>query len=642
MNYLLGPVKWIRDQRQDLAYPTPDLTGKTIIVTGANSGLGREASRHFARLNARVILACRNREKGEAAARDIQASLAGDTADAGKDGTTAAASALLEVWELDLTSHASVKGFAARVAAELDRVDAKFEERTAPEIFVALENKAYFTDRYFCSKLLQLICARRLSEDLTAASSAVRITSLSPGLCDTDLFRNAPWIVRAILSLFLKVVGRSAEMGSRTIVAAALAGPEMHGKYMRHCRQSEFPAVMEGGDESRELMDKVWWELRRILEGVEQGVTRMPGRGTNPLRRWAVLLSDAGPPSSASTPSVARLARHKASITLDLKSPASLPLLHRLAAQADILIDPFRPGVLEKLRLGPRDLMAVNPRLIYARLTGFRRDGKYAHMAGHDINYLAVSGALSLLGRKGEKPYAPWNLVADFAGGGLALVHGVLLALLARSTSGRGQVVEANMVDGASYLATFPRLALKTPLGDRPRGENTLDGGCPWYDTYETRDGKYMSVGALEPQFFRALIKGLGLEAKGWEETRMDRARWDEMRRVFAETFAAKSRAEWESVFDGTDACCVPVLDYAELETDADREGDQRHIVKLKDTPCFEFGHDKAERRGYTADFLAPGEGGEEALEQWCGWKKGRDYDVVHGSFVLKEDKSKL
>ncbi|CAI4210318.1 unnamed protein product [Parascedosporium putredinis] len=283
------------------------------------------------------------------------------------------------------------------------------------------------------------------------------------------------------------------------------------------------------------------------------------------------------------------LARGKASIAVDLKSPACLPLIRRLATHADVLIDPFRPGVLEKLGLGPAELTTANPRLVYARLTGFRRDGRYAAMAGHDINYLAVSGVLAMLGRADSPPHAPLNLVADFAGGGLALVHGVLLALLARATSGRGQVVEANMADGASYIATFPRLALGTPLADRPRGQNTLDGGCPWYDAYETRDGKYVSVGALEPQFFAALLQGLGLQDRGLERDRANRAAWPAMRALFARTFAAKTRSEWEAVFDGTDACCVPILDYEELRSDPQREGDQRHFVTLRDTPCFEF-----------------------------------------------------
>jgi len=179
-----------------------------------------------------------------------------------------------------------------------------------------------------------------------------------------------------------------------------------------------------------------------------------------------------------------------------------------LLSNADVLIDPFRPGVLERLGLSPKDvLLKRNPRLIVARMTGFRRDGKYKDMAGHDINYIAVSGVLSMLGRAGERPHAPGNIIGDFAGGGAVCFQGILLALLSRANTGRGQVVEANMVDGSAYLAAMPRLNLETPLWSDARGKNMLDGGSPCYDTYETKDeGKYFSVGALEPQFYAALI----------------------------------------------------------------------------------------------------------------------------------------
>ncbi|KAJ1329232.1 alpha-methylacyl-CoA racemase [Microdochium nivale] len=346
------------------------------------------------------------------------------------------------------------------------------------------------------------------------------------------------------------------------------------------------------------------------------------------------------------------LARHKSSIAVDLKSPSGIALVKELARTADVIIDPFRPGVLEKLGLGPEVLAAANPRLIYGRMTGFRRDGRYAAMAGHDINYLAVSGALSLLGRDGEKPHPPWNILADFAGGGAVLFQGVLMAVIARQRTGKGQVVEANMVDGAAYLASFPRMALKTPLGNNGRGRNQLDGGCPFYDTYETKDGKYMSVGALEPQFFSVLVKGLGLGGEKWDARRDDRATWPEMRRQFEAAFASGTRAEWESVFDGTDACCTPVLEFPELEADASREGDQRPVVTLRHTPMLAV--DQAatspavqgqgagvEGGGYAGSLLAAGGGGEEALSAWFGLRRGRDYDAESGGLVLKS-KSKL
>jgi alpha-methylacyl-CoA racemase len=171
------------------------------------------------------------------------------------------------------------------------------------------------------------------------------------------------------------------------------------------------------------------------------------------------------------------------------------------------VIDPFRPGVLEKAGLSPEHvLLKLNPRLIVARMTGFRRDGKYSQMAGHDINYLAVSGVLSLLGRKGEKPYAPGNILGDFAGGGAMCFLGIVLALFSREKSGRGQIVEANMVDGSAILAAYPRFGLKTPTWNGERGTNLLDGGSPFYDTYETKDGKFMAVYAHRQETARMNI----------------------------------------------------------------------------------------------------------------------------------------
>ncbi|RSM01723.1 hypothetical protein CDV31_011246 [Fusarium ambrosium] len=332
--------------------------------------------------------------------------------------------------------------------------------------------------------------------------------------------------------------------------------------------------------------------------------------------------------SARAVPTEDMLARHKTSITVDLKSPRGVALVKRLASRADVIIDPFRPGILEKLGLGPDVLCALNPRLIYGRMTGFRRDGKYALMAGHDINYLAVSGVLGMLGREGEKPHPPWNILADFAGGGAVLFQGVLMAIIARHYSGRGQVVEANMVDGSAYLATFPRMALKTPLGDRGRGRNLLDGGCPWYDTYETSDGKYMSVGALEPQFFAALIKGLDLEGRGWESKRDDRSLWPELERLMKEKFKSKNARK----------------------ADTKREGDQRPTVTLRETPCLAVkegvGHIDAAKfgqgpgvpgEGYAPKFVTPGEGGEDTLRGWMGWESGREYELHEGGLVLKE-----
>ena len=362
------------------------------------------------------------------------------------------------------------------------------------------------------------------------------------------------------------------------------------------------------------------------------------------------MLADAGasvlridkPPSNAegAVPSPDLLARHKSSLIVNLKNPRGAALIKRLAKHIDVLIDPFRPGVLEKLGLGPDALLAANPRLIYGRLTGFRRDGRYASMAGHDINYLAASGVLALLGRRGEKPFPPWNILADFAGGGAMLAHGILLAIIARASSGKGQVVEANMVDGSSYLASFPRIALKNPVGDKPRGSNILDSGCPWYDTYETADGEYMAVGALEPQFFRALLKGLDLlhDQPGWEDKRHDASLWPRLRALFTETFKRKTRAEWEAVFDGTDACCVPVLHYRELESQQPlREGDQRAAVTLRSTPLYSPADEQG--GGYVGTHLVPGHGGEKVLMEWTGWERGGQYELEGGAAALRDER---
>lgn len=329
-------------------------------------------------------------------------------------------------------------------------------------------------------------------------------------------------------------------------------------------------------------------------------------------------------------PTADLLARRKTSITLDLKNPSSRKILLDILSHADIFIEPFRPGVLERLGLDPKEvLLKRNPRLIVARLTGFRRDGRYKDMAGHDINYIAVSGVLSMLGRKGETPYPPGNILADFGGGGVMCFMGILLALLARQRTGRGQVVESNMVDGSAYLASMPRLSRQFPFWSGERGTNLLDGGCPYYATYETKDrGKYFAVGALEPKFYDELIKGLGFSAGELPTNREDQANWPAIRAAFEKRFREKSRKEWEDVFQGTDACATPVLEQGELES----EGfEQRLAVGLGDTPGIPF---KADEGGWTGGGLAPGDGGEETLKSWLGWQRGRDFEMQNGTLV--------
>lgn len=292
-------------------------------------------------------------------------------------------------------------------------------------------------------------------------------------------------------------------------------------------------------------------------------------------------------------PSPDVLVRGKTRVELDLKAAGGRERLLDMLAEADVLIDPFRPGVLERLvglEGGVKGLLKRFPRLVLARLTGFRRDGPYRDMAGHDVNYLAVSGMLSMLGPVGEgeralPPSAPGNMLGDFAGGGLMCVAGVLLALVHREREGKGQVVEVNMVDGVAYLGTAMRLGRKVPgQWDRGRADNLADGGCPYYGVYECADvGRYMSVAALEAKFFVALCKGLGIKSADWGgDDREDRTCWPTMRKVLQDRFRKRTRQEWEEVFQGTDACCLPVLTQAELEA---RGYEQRPAVGLSVSP---------------------------------------------------------
>ena len=252
--------------------------------------------------------------------------------------------------------------------------------------------------------------------------------------------------------------------------------------------------------------------------------------------------------------------RGKRTIGLDLKSPEGVAAFKDLARSADVVIEVFRPGVAERLGIGPVDLHTVNERLVYGRMTGWGQDGPLAPTAGHDIDYIAVSGILSLLGRAGDKPTPPINILGDFAGGGLMLAYGVLLALLERGRTGQGRVIDAAMVDGAAILfAMFYHGAQSGFWG--PRGTNLLDTGAPMYDTYETADGEYLAVGSLEPQFWEAMVSLMGLTDL---PDRNDRAQWPALKARLAQEFRTRTRAQWEVVFEGSDACVSPVLSMAE------------------------------------------------------------------------------
>jgi alpha-methylacyl-CoA racemase len=301
------------------------------------------------------------------------------------------------------------------------------------------------------------------------------------------------------------------------------------------------------------------------LEGVK--VVELAGLGPAPFA--CMMLAELGAdviridrPGGGPTmgpPELELVNRGRRSVALDLKNPAATDVVRRLVAQADALVEGFRPGVAERLGLGPDDCHAINPKLVYGRMTGWGQHGPLAQTAGHDIDYIALSGALHLIGRAGGPPQVPSNLLGDFAGGALYLVIGVLAALHEAQRSGRGQVVDAAIVDGSAHLTTMMLGALAAGTWKQERGTNLLDTGAPFYDVYETKDGKYVAVGALEQQFYDELMAKLGITAPDRE----DPANWPGLRKVLTETFLRRTQAEWTQAFEGSDACVTPVLPLA-------------------------------------------------------------------------------
>jgi alpha-methylacyl-CoA racemase len=255
--------------------------------------------------------------------------------------------------------------------------------------------------------------------------------------------------------------------------------------------------------------------------------------------------------------------RGRRSVTLDLKSKGGVEAALSLAAKADALIEGFRPGVMERLGLGPDALLAKNPKLVYGRMTGWGQDGPLAPRAGHDINYIALTGVLHAIGRKGGAPVPPLNLVGDFGGGGMLLAFGIACALVEAQRSGKGQVVDAAMVDGASLLAAMFSGMLAGGRWNETRGDNVLDTGAPWYDAYETKDGKYVAIGSIEPKFYEELLSRLGLHARELPKQH-DRKGWPVLRKVFSDKFRERTRDEWCAAFEGSDACFAPVLTFSE------------------------------------------------------------------------------
>lgn len=258
--------------------------------------------------------------------------------------------------------------------------------------------------------------------------------------------------------------------------------------------------------------------------------------------------------------------RGKRCIALNLKDPQAVDVVLRLIEDADAMLEGNRPGVMEKLGLGPDVCLQRNPRLVYGRMTGWGQDGPLAHAAGHDLNYIALTGALHAIGEKGGKPVVPLNLIGDFGGGGLLLAYGIVCAILEAQSSAKGQVVDAAMVDGASALMTMMYGAFQSGFWRDERGSNMLDGGSHFYGVYETKDGKYVSIGSIEPQFYAQLLEKLGLADEQLPHQH-DARRWDALKERFTAIFRSRTRDEWCAIMDGSDVCFAPVLALGEVAT---------------------------------------------------------------------------
>lgn len=312
--------------------------------------------------------------------------------------------------------------------------------------------------------------------------------------------------------------------------------------------------------------------------GPLQGIKIIEFAALGPAPMGSMLLADLGaevlrierkagagsrPGAGLFDPALDILNRNRRVVALDLKQPEAIETVLRLTEGADALIEGFRPGVMERLGLGPEVCLARNPRLVYGRMTGWGQSGTLAHAAGHDINYLSLSGALHAIGEAGRKPVVPLNLVADGGGGAMLLALGVLAGLLEARGSGRGQVVDAAMTDGAALLMSMMYTLKAMGQWQVERGSNLLDGGAHFYDTYPCRDGRWISVGAIEPQFYALLLQKTGISDPDFD-AQWDRERWPRLKAKLAQVIATRTRDEWCAIFDGTDACVAPVLDMDE------------------------------------------------------------------------------
>ena len=310
------------------------------------------------------------------------------------------------------------------------------------------------------------------------------------------------------------------------------------------------------------------------------------------------------------------LNRGRPHVSVDLKSSEDCDAVLNLIDHADAVLEGFRPGVMERLGLGPDICLARNPRLAYARMTGWGQTGPRAHRAGHDINYIALTGALNAMGAPGQPPPVPLNLVGDYGGGAMFAVTGLLAAIIGARTTGRGHVVDVAMTDGTAVLTSMFHGLAAAGMWAEPRGANLLDGSKPFYRCYACADGRFVAVGALEPQFFAQLVAGLGLEGEGFAQ--YDPSGWPRMETAFAQTFLTKSRDEWEAVFAGSDACVSPVLSFAEAPAHPHNAARGTYISRggvNQPAPAPRF-------LGHTRN-SAPDDAGEEAFDEILSrWSK--------------------
>ena len=307
--------------------------------------------------------------------------------------------------------------------------------------------------------------------------------------------------------------------------------------------------------------------------------------------------------------------RGKRSVTLDMKATTAKEVVYSIAEKADALIEGMRPGVMERLGIGPDEMLKINPKLVYGRMTGWGQSGPLAARAGHDINYIALTGILNAIGRKGEAPVPPLNLIGDFGGGGMLLGFGVACGLIEAARSGKGQVIDAAMVEGASLLAVMFAGFLGGGTWSDSRGSNILDTGAPWYNVYETKDGKHVSIGAIEERFYKDLLARMQLAEKDFPQH--DRAKWPLHKAAFTTAFKAKTRDEWVKVFEGSDACFAPVLSWSEAPRHPHNRARSAFVsVKRVEQPA------PAPRFSRTAPEIQRGppergEGGAQALADW-------------------------